>query len=347
MTSAEEKTSWKEFFANKIASPTSNYGNLTSDAFSCLLQFFILINENEQYIYITPAVETNRYSSYTSYSNVSGPGFTQYSFSKPKDESDHLPDIRVKVHPEKLIGIGMFWRIVEEAKELDVITKSRDMLNKLYTSLAPEMEPNAPAIRKDFIEGYLTKLAGLIESKEEDRNERLGRMIRLMRDMIDQSEKKGTGGLKSHSALLKGEIITLEIKNNLTFSQHVPKKLDIEVYNNTTIWDLKAELGKFIESSADCMKFLIGRKELKDMDNGKTIGEFILRRRGVITVDKKNMDDIPKVPLLEKDQQLTARAKQVFTEIFNKFAKEGKMNNVAAASFIQNTTAEPSVQPVK
>lgn len=34
-----------------------------------------------------------------------------------------------------------------------------------------------------------------------------------MKDMIDESEKKGTGGLKSHNALLKGDFLSLTINN--------------------------------------------------------------------------------------------------------------------------------------
>lgn len=46
------------------------------------------------------------------------------------------------------------------------------------------------------------------------------------------------------------------------------------------------------------MKILVnsatGAKELKDTDNGKTLGELIHKRKEVMKIDKKNMDDIPK-----------------------------------------------------
>ena len=164
-----------------------------------------------------------------------------------------------------------------------------------------------------------------------------------MRDMIDESEKYGTGGLKSHRALLKGEPIEVTVRNNLTTGKAIPKKMEVNVNSNVTIWELKTEIGKYIESSPECMKLSIALKEVKDTDNGKTIGELILKRRGIITVTKKNMDDVKKVPLVNEESQLTAGGRNAFGAIFNKFATNGKMTREEGAAFIMGTTGEKGV----
>ena len=324
-----------------MASLKNSYESLSIDAFSCIIQFFTLINEQAGHITVARVVP-HKYTSYTSYSNVSGACYGDYSFTK-KDENA-LPEVKTKVHPMKLDGTEIFWKIVQEAGNKDVVEKSRDFLNKLYTQVTGEIEKSASEIRGNFIGTYLEKLAALIESKAPHKSEMVGRMISLMMDMIDESERKGTGRLKSHNALLKGYLIDFVVHNNVTSGKTVPKKLEVQAYANTTVWELKAELGKYVDSSAECIKMSVGNKELKDTDNGKTIGELVKKRSGVLTLDKKNMDDIPKEPLMTEDFQFTEKARAAFADVFNKFAsKEGKMDAEAAAAFIQNTTGEGTV----
>jgi len=330
----------KKFFEEKICNPKNSFENLTTESFNCIIQFFTLVNENEGLVQVNRS-NRSKYSSYTSYSNVSGAVYGEYSFTKKDD--DNMPELRTKVHPQKLHGSEIFWKIVQEVVSKDVIEKARDFLNKLYTMLSGELEGKASEIRGSFIETYLEKLSALTKESHGNETPMITKMINLMMDMIDESERKGTGNIKSHSALLKGPMLSFNVINNATTSKNVPKKMDIEAYSNTTIWQLKKELGKYIESSPECIKISIGTKELKDTDNGKTIGELMQKRSSTLTLDKKNMDDIPKAPLVTEDNKLTPKAKVAFTEIFNKFAKDGKMNNEGAAQFIQNTTGEPSV----
>ena len=44
-----------------------------------------------------------------------------------------------------------------------------------------------------------------------------------------------------------------------------PKKMEVNVNSNATIWELKTEIGKYIESTPECMKISVGLKEIKDM----------------------------------------------------------------------------------
>ena len=239
----------------------------------------------------------------------------------------------------------IFWKIVQEATNKDVIEKSRDFLSKAYTQFSEEIEGENLEIRGNFIETYLTKLGDVVNTKSKNRSDVICRMVKLMRDMIDESERSGTGGLKSHCALLKGDLIEMVIRNNLTTGKTIPKKMEVEAYSNTTIWELKTEIGKYLESSPDCMKLSIGNKDVKETDHGKTIGEFIQKRRGIVTIEKKNMDDVKKVTLAGSDSQLTPAAVKVFGEMFNKFAKNGKMDGEGAAAFIMATTGEKHVTP--
>ena len=84
-----------------------------------------------------------------------------------------------------------------------------------------------------------------------------GRVLTLIRTILDQSEKKGIGTLKSHSALVKGELMNFYIINDLSSSSDVPKKLEVRLYSNATIFELRVEIAKHIKQTWDQVDFLI------------------------------------------------------------------------------------------
>lgn len=68
------------------------------------------------------------------------------------------------------------------------------------------------------------------------------RVIDIVKNIIYESEKKGTGDVKPHNALLKGELLErIAIKNKAS-----PKTSNIlmSIYSNTTFWEFKKEVAK-------------------------------------------------------------------------------------------------------
>jgi hypothetical protein len=61
----------------------NNYGGITPDAFMCIQNFFLLINENDGFLSKTVVP---KYSSFTSFSNVTGASYTPYSFTQRRQE---------------------------------------------------------------------------------------------------------------------------------------------------------------------------------------------------------------------------------------------------------------------
>jgi hypothetical protein len=88
--------------------------------------------------------------------------------------------------------------------------------------------------------------------------------------MIEESEKRGTAGVKSHSGLLKRKIINLKITSSL----RTQKDIDLRIYGNTTIWELKEIISYNCKYCLDFLKININGYELKSSDNGKTIMEL-------------------------------------------------------------------------
>lgn len=70
----------------------------------------------------------------------------------------------------------------------------------------------------------------------------------LINGFLNESEKKGVGNLKSHSALIKGEVININVKNNVTYGFDVEKKFEIKIPSNLTIFDLRLAIAKKCKS---------------------------------------------------------------------------------------------------
>jgi hypothetical protein len=68
------------------------------------------------------------------------------------------------------------------------------------------------------------------------------RAIEIIKNVLFETEKKGTGDVKPHNALLKGELLErINIKNKAS-----PKtqNLLMSIYSNATVWEFKKEVAK-------------------------------------------------------------------------------------------------------
>lgn len=99
------------------------------------------------------------------------------------------------------------------------------------------------------------------------------RVIEILKNVIYEAEKKGTGDVKPHNALLKGELLDkIIIKNKAS-----PKRGNIvmSIYSNTTIWEFKKEVAKQLELAPKYLKLeRQDGKAIKDIENGKTLAEL-------------------------------------------------------------------------
>lgn len=89
----------------------------------------------------------------------------------------------------------------------------------------------------------------LQESKEEHT---IKRVIDILKNVIYEAEKKGTGDVKPHNALLKGELLErISVKNKAS-----PKTSNImmSIYSNTTFWEFKKEVSKQLELAPKYLK---------------------------------------------------------------------------------------------
>lgn len=95
-------------------------------------------------------------------------------------------------------------------------------------------------------------------------------MIEIIKHIIYETEKKGTGDVKPHNALLKGELLeNITIKNKASTKV---KNILLKIYSNATVWEFKKEISKLLDLAPKYLKLEIGAgRVIKDLENGKTL----------------------------------------------------------------------------
>ena len=157
------------------------------------------------------------------------------------------------------------------------------------------------------------------------------RSILLIRNLLNESEKNGIGSLTSLSGLVRGELMTFQITNDLTIGNDVPKKFEVKMHSNRTLMELRVELAKKIKASWDQIKLLRvnlfnQNREIADTDNGKTLLDVRLRNGESLMVQRRQTQPIPLAQLTTEDKKLTPVADVIVRAWHTEFSTNGLMS---------------------
>jgi len=301
---------------------------MSPEGFTVFKSYFLLINASLSNMKQNPKTS---YSSNTT---------TTSTYINPSYQNEYTVkefDYQIITAPLSLVGMECLRKIIMEVKNEKVLSQASDFLNDLYDNL--NTSENLIEIREEFIGfclGYLKK--GTVTEKK--------RALSLMKSFMEECEKKGTAGLKSHSALLKGDIHNLVILNQVSYypqSADIPRRIELKVYSNTTFWELRCIIGKKIKCMSDQFKIYrsLLQKEIKDSDNGKTLSDLRIRVNETFSVYRR-ITNIPKAALTTADNQLTEKARKIFSQWFHKYADKGdKMSPEGCSAFTNSCTGDP------
>ena len=215
------------------------------------------------------------------------------------------------------------------------MNKGIETLHILYTNIKQNDNKNS-----DLSQKLLKKCISLIrhqiksQNSNEEKHNIIMKCLKILRLMIEESEKKGTARVKSHSGLLKHKVITLKIID-LTEKQ---SEFFIKVYGNTTMWDLKEIIAKKVGVCVDFIKIIICKNEIENTDNGKTVIDINLQENDTIKVQRNTLDSlIPQVELLINNEVVPECIK-VFNDWYDFYSTEGKMCREDCARFVKAVT---------
>lgn len=110
-------------------------------------------------------------------------------------------------------------------------------------------------------------------------------MILILRLVIQESERKGTGGVQPHSAILKGESLDRIIIKNST-KIHSPN-LIVKVLSSATAWEFVDKVSRMVGLAPQFVELTLkSGKEITEFDYGKTLSELGFKNYDIVTVKK-------------------------------------------------------------
>ena len=322
------------FFVNIVCDEKNNFQNLLIEGIEAIFSMLITVNQSLRNIEKISKVSKSLVKLRIACSAITG---TEHQPDKKINLVSKLSDFKVKVPPEQLKGVSVLWKIVIEAKKELVSMKAIEFLNMLYTQISEELEDQITKISLHFVHTAFEKLSIFyerIKKDNENRSREIVQLIKLIEEMLDESERKGNGGLIPLFALLKGKPLKLKVRIIDDNGAVIPE-FEIQTHSNLTLWNLKIMIGNVLKLQPEVLQLSKSDVEIKDKNNGKTLQEIKIIQNEILKVKMKNEENNSKIRVLFEDGKLTEKAKIMIEEIFNKYSTDGKMNRLNAAIFIE------------
>ena len=212
------------FFTSVLCAETNSYQHLPLDGMLAIEHMLIKVNTSLNYMEEVTAKFKR--------GGIAGATYAENDF-------------KVKVPPAKLRGVSALWKIVLETSHEEVASRAIELLNKLYTKLGEGLEEQVAEISGDFVQTAIDKLKLFHEhvvNAKQSRSKEIVKLMRLIEQMLDDSERKGNGGITPLWGLPKGVTLRLDIINHIVEGlarQGVPDRFDLVVHSRVTIWQLK------------------------------------------------------------------------------------------------------------
>jgi ubiquitin carboxyl-terminal hydrolase 34 len=299
-----------KLFNDKICKDVKSCQHLTSQAFDTYLKIFLDINARNNLLNYNRMNRDNRY------------------------------DITVYTKPEKLTGFDILWQIVFESFSEEIMNKGIETLHSIFTNVFNIKDNDGE--ENSYSQQLLQKCLNLIkETIREDKQDSekyniVHKCLYILKLMIEESEKRGTAGVKSHSGLLKKKIVTVKVYSNL--GQEL-KEFNLRVYGNTTMWELKEIISSNVKYCVDFLRVVVNNYELKNSDNGKTVINMCLDDDDEIKVSSNGLEKlIPQAELLingEINEDVIA----IINGWFEEYSTNDKMTKEDCAKFVTDVTA--------
>mmetsp|Transcript_8203 Transcript_8203/g.16159 ORF Transcript_8203/g.16159 Transcript_8203/m.16159 type:complete len:2815 (-) Transcript_8203:1874-10318(-) len=316
------------FFRHHIADSINEFISLSGKAFKVFSSFFLLANISLKRLrkvnYFISSQESPGYYSYYNAIELPDPELFEYkSIAKPSE----------------LEGMDSLRTICLTAPESQA-EEAIEFLNMIYDNLDDALGPQIVEIRQELIDYCLTAInhGELLTTK---------RALRLLKQFIEESEKRGTGSLQPYSCLLKGEVHKITVTNAITYvvnNTEIPKKIELTVYSSTTLWQVRQLISQKARVLWDQLRVVrnIPRVELKDSDNCKTMSELRIRSSEGFTVIRRP-SNLPRVGLLNPEGGVSDQMQKIVKRWYRQFAEEpDRMSQEACAKFTNSCLGEPT-----
>ena len=206
-------------------------------------------------------------------------------------------------------------------------------------SLSETIAENKAAIIDDLLKTCISRLANPnVQSVE------ILRIIEVIKCVIEDSERHGTGNISSFNAILKGDSIDRIIVKNAT-GRNLPS-LVVRAYTSATVWEFVDKISRMCELAPQFVTVrLQNGQEIKDTDYGKTLKSLGLKNQQVVTLTQTNYEATKTsdtcVLIDPATNKLTKKAYNLFNSWYNKYSDEtGVITPESAVRFIKGVTGD-------
>jgi ubiquitin C-terminal hydrolase len=291
-------------FESKLSSPSMC--QVTLAGFRCIEAFFLEVNVQRGAVEM--AIESEQSTT---------PSFKVLFFSK-------------------LVGLELLWNVflMSRSEENDVIEYSRNLIHHIYNRTHFQDEQTSLQIRKDFLEKCMKHVETCVPIKDYSGINRILKLLNMTLDVFERNSLfSSSPQFRPHGRQFKGKKLEITVSNNIP-SSSAPRSLVVEIFDRESIGDFRLKISKRLGALPQCLRIFCAGHELKpDLHDHKSFIDL---------VTMFNTPEIPKnvivtrtetqfrVQLLDPlTKQLTSEAKEVFSEIFYRFADpETKIMNI-------------------
>ena len=179
-----------------------------------------------------------------------------------KDSADD-PLFSILIDPEQLEKMDIIWAVVLESEVPEVYNAAIKFLIYTHMSLDDDLADNRALITQKLI----TQCFELMKDNPED--SKINRVVEILMTIIQISERKGTGDVYPHNAILPGETLDrIHIRNNATKADNII----VKATTGATVWEFKKEVSMMLGLSPRYTQFeLPGRKKITDKQHGMVL----------------------------------------------------------------------------
>ena len=244
-----------EFFLSMICDEKNNFQNLQSDGIHAIESLFLHVNIALNYIKETSRIRYEKCNQIGANAALGRAGYWEVTH-------EEKVEFKVKAHPNQIKGLPILWKIAMEAKCEEVTSKAIELLNMFYTKLGEELEPQIAEISSNFVETAIEKLKIFYANIIKDginRNREIVKVVRLIEEMLNESERRGNGGITPLKCLPKGYPMKLEVLNYLNNScvnTAFPERFPLQIHSNITFWQLKMMIANKLQVYPEMVKFI-------------------------------------------------------------------------------------------
>jgi hypothetical protein len=273
-----------EFYSELIKNGLLDVKTMPLVGFEFLQHYFISVNENLSNLL---KIKKDKPKATQNYSQ--GAAWKSYFLNKNTEEvaakEDNEPVFKIVINPSKLEKSEMIWTVVLNSENEEVVPKAVSFLIKTYLCLDECLTENAAQISQDLIEKCMQLL------KDENTTPKIAkRVLFILKNIIRESEKRGTGGVHPHNAILKGELLDRIIIKNQTMQKS--QNIVVGVYTSATVWEFVSEVSKMLWLSPKHVEFRLPNNRIIDETmHGMVLDQLGMKQGDVITARKISVEE--------------------------------------------------------